>query len=80
MIENGRPLIVHIIRRLSMDGLENGLVNLINHMDPEHYRHAILCLKDCDEFCSRIKRKDVDIIALHKQEGKNLSIHGLKCN
>jgi sugar transferase (PEP-CTERM/EpsH1 system associated) len=75
MIENGRPLIVHIIRRLSVGGLENGLVNLINHMDPTRYRHAIVCLKDYDDFYSRIKRKDVDIIALQKREGQNLSIH-----
>ena len=69
------PLIVHIIRRLSVGGLENGLVNLINHMDPAHYRHAILCLTDYSDFCNRLKRKDVDVIALHKREGQDLSIH-----
>lgn len=51
------------------------MVNLINHMDPARYRHAILCLRDYDDFRIRIKRKDVDVIALQKQEGKDLSIH-----
>ncbi len=75
MIESGRPLIVHIIRRLSVGGLENGLVNLINHMDPTRYRHAIVCLTDYDDFSKRIIREDVDVIALNKREGKDLSIH-----
>jgi sugar transferase (PEP-CTERM/EpsH1 system associated) len=75
MIEHGRPLIVHIIRRLSMGGLENGLVNLINHMDPARYRHAILCLRDYNDFSERIIREDVDVLALNKREGRDLSIH-----
>ena len=29
------PLIVHLIHRLDVGGLENGLVNLINHLPPE---------------------------------------------
>ena len=75
MIKNGPPLIVHIIRRLSIGGLENGLVNLINHMDPARYRHAILCLMDYNYFASRIKRDDVELIALNKREGQDLGIH-----
>jgi len=75
MIEHGRPLIVHIVRRLSMGGLENGLVNLINHMDPMRYRHAILCLRDYSDFSERIIREDVDVLALNKREGQDLSIH-----
>ena len=38
------PLIVHVIHQLDVGGLENGLVNLINHLPPERYRHAIICL------------------------------------
>jgi sugar transferase (PEP-CTERM/EpsH1 system associated) len=75
MVENGRPLIVHIIRRLSIGGLENGLVNLINHMDSARYRHAIICLMDYDDFSKRIKRENVEVIALHKREGKDLSVY-----
>ena len=28
------PLIVHVIHQLDVGGLENGLVNLINHLPP----------------------------------------------
>lgn len=73
--QNQPPLVVHIIHRLAVGGLENGLVNLINHMPPELYRHAIICLTDFTDFRNRIQRDDVQVIALHKREGKDLRIH-----
>ena len=66
------PLIVHLIHRLDVGGLENGLVNLINHMPPERYRHAIVCIKDASDFVKRIHRSDVRVISLNKREGKDL--------
>ncbi len=63
------PLIVHIIFRLGVGGLENGLVNLINHMPVEKYQHAIICLKDSTDFEKRLKRQDVAIYSLNKKEG-----------
>ena len=36
-----RPLIVHVVFRFDTGGLENGIVNLINHMPAGAYRHAI---------------------------------------
>jgi len=65
------PLIVHLIHRLDVGGLENGLVNLINTLPPERYRHAIVCLKDYSGFSQRIHRPGVEIISLNKREGKD---------
>ncbi|MGV7206272.1 TIGR03088 family PEP-CTERM/XrtA system glycosyltransferase [Oxalobacteraceae bacterium A2-2] len=65
------PLVLHLIHQLGIGGLENGLVNLINHMPPERYRHAIVCVKDSTGFAARITRSGVDIISLHKREGKD---------
>jgi sugar transferase (PEP-CTERM/EpsH1 system associated) len=65
------PLIVHVVNALRMGGLENGLVNLINRMPADQFRHAIICLTDYDNFAQRINRDDVEIIALHKQPGKD---------
>jgi sugar transferase (PEP-CTERM/EpsH1 system associated) len=65
------PLIVHLIHRLDVGGLENGLINLINQMPPERYRHAIVCLKDFSHVHQRIKASGVEIIALNKREGKD---------
>ncbi|HLA81763.1 MAG TPA: glycosyltransferase, partial [Thermoleophilia bacterium] len=66
------PLIAHLIYRLDMGGLENGLVNLINRIPPSRYRHAIICLTDYTDFRQRILREDVEIFALHKRPGHDL--------
>jgi sugar transferase (PEP-CTERM/EpsH1 system associated) len=79
MDESGRPavpaLIAHIIHRLDVGGMENGLVNLINQMPPQTYRHAILCMTDYTAFSERLRRDDVELYALHKREGKDLGVH-----
>jgi sugar transferase (PEP-CTERM/EpsH1 system associated) len=65
------PLVAHIIYRLDFGGLENGLVNLINRMPADRYRHAILCLAGYSEFRQRIQRDDVDVLSLDKRPGKD---------
>ncbi len=67
------PLIAHIIYRLDVGGLENGLVNLINHIPQDRYRHAIICLNGYTDFSKRIKRSDVKVFDLNKQGGLNFS-------
>ena len=69
------PLVAHIIYRLDIGGLENGLVNLINHMPAERYRHAIICLTEATDFKRRIRRCDVEVISLGKREGKDLKMY-----
>ncbi len=71
------PLVAHIIHRLDYGGLENGLVNLINHMPLERYRHAIICLTDFNpEFRRRIQLPGVEVCALHKRDGHDLRLYG----
>jgi sugar transferase (PEP-CTERM/EpsH1 system associated) len=69
---NASPLIAHIIYRLDVGGLENGVVNLINAMPAERFRHAIICLTDFSDFRKRIRRPDVQVFALKKRDGKDL--------
>jgi sugar transferase (PEP-CTERM/EpsH1 system associated) len=69
------PLVVHIIYRLDVGGMENGLVNLINHMPAERYRHAIVCLDQYTDFRLRLRRSDVACYALHKRPGKDLALY-----
>ena len=69
------PLIVHIIFKLAVGGLENGLVNLINMMPRERYRHAIVSLTDVTDFRARITRDDVMVVALDKQPGHDIGIY-----
>lgn len=69
------PLVMHIIYRLAIGGLENGLVNVINHMPAERYRHAIVCLTDATDFRQRLQRPDVPIVELHKRAGQDVGLH-----
>jgi sugar transferase (PEP-CTERM/EpsH1 system associated) len=72
---NQPPLIVHVIHHLGVGGMENGLVNLINHIPPDRYRHAIVCLKGYSDFRKRITHESVDIIALNKREGNDFGMY-----
>ena len=65
-----RPLIVHVVYRFGVGGLENGVVNLVNRLSPERWRHAIVSLTEISaEFIRRIHASDVDYIALERSPG-----------
>src|SRR5690606_11037770 len=70
------PLIAHVIYRLDYGGLENGLVNLVNHLPRAKYRHAIVCLAGFTDFRKRIQRDDVEVISIDKQPGKDPAAYG----
>ena len=38
---DNRPLIAHVVYRFDVGGLENGIVNLINHLPGEAYRQYV---------------------------------------
>lgn len=65
------PLIAHIVHRLDYGGLENGLVNLINGLPVDSYRHVIICMTSASDFRQRIRRADVAVHELHKAPGKD---------
>lgn len=68
------PLIAHVIYQLGMGGLENGLINIINRMPTDEFRHVIICMTDATDFSERLI-KPVEIYSLHKKEGKDLWIY-----
>jgi len=67
-------LIAHVIYRLDVGGLENGLVNIINGLPEGKFRHAIICLTDYTDFQKKI-RPEVELIALHKQPGHDIGLY-----
>jgi sugar transferase (PEP-CTERM/EpsH1 system associated) len=75
MTSDARPLVAHVVYRLDVGGMENGLVNLVNRMPRERYRHAIVSLTDSTDFANRICRDDVPIISLEKKPGHDLGLH-----
>jgi len=70
-VSRGVPLVAHVIYRLDVGGLENGLVNLINRIPAGRFRHAIVCLTEASEFRDRIARSDVPVFSLHKPQGNS---------
>ena len=65
-----QPLLAHVVFRFGVGGLENGIVNLINHLPRERWRHAIVSLTDVSpEFTARITRSDVRYVELGKHPG-----------
>lgn len=67
-----RPLVAHVLHRFDVGGLENGVVNLINRLPPERYRHAVVALTEVTDFRLRVQRDDVSFHALHKPPGQGL--------
>jgi sugar transferase (PEP-CTERM/EpsH1 system associated) len=63
------PLVLQVLHHLHIGGMENGLVNLINHMPETRYRHAIVCIEDyAPAFRARIQRADVEVFALRRSQ------------
>lgn len=66
-----RPLIVHVVFSFDYGGLENGVVNVINGLPEDAFRHAIVALTTTSSFRQRIRRPDVGVYTLDKQPGKD---------
>jgi sugar transferase (PEP-CTERM/EpsH1 system associated) len=70
------PLVVHLVYRFDTGGLENGIVNLINHMPRQAFRHAVVALTEVvPAFAQRIRRSDVQFASLHKPPGQAFQVY-----
>jgi len=70
------PLIVHVVYRFAVGGLENGVVNLINRLPPQSWRHAVISLTDVDAaFAARLSSAAVRCVALHKAPGHAVRLY-----
>jgi sugar transferase (PEP-CTERM/EpsH1 system associated) len=73
---DARPLVLHVVYRFDIGGLENGIVNLIEHMPKASYRHAVLALTEVSpDFRKRVRRDDVQFLALHKPPGQGFWLY-----
>jgi sugar transferase (PEP-CTERM/EpsH1 system associated) len=73
--DDRRILIAHVVYRFDVGGLENGVVNLINHLPPARYAHAVIALTDVTDFKRRIVRDDVTFHSMGKPPGHGLAIY-----
>lgn len=70
-----RPLVVHLVYSLDVGGLETLLVDCINRMPTEKYRHAVVCLTRYSDFVKKITQPGVEVHALNKPPGLAPGIH-----
>ena len=55
--------IVHVVHALEVGGIENGLVNISNHLDAT-FAHTIMCLSRSGRMAQRINNRNVKIIEM----------------
>lgn len=64
------PLVVHVVHRFAMGGLENGVVNLVNSLADGRFRHALIALTEAGPFRERLQG-DVEIVEMHRKPGND---------
>lgn len=68
-----RPLVVHLVHRFDTGGLENGVVNLINHLP--QFRHAVVAVTEITAFKSRVTAPGTQFFALNKPPGQGFWLY-----
>jgi sugar transferase (PEP-CTERM/EpsH1 system associated) len=71
---NKRPIVVHLIYRFDVGGLERVMVNCINAMKDDEYHHVVIALTNISDFAKHLN-EDVMVYQLNKKLGKDLSSH-----
>jgi sugar transferase (PEP-CTERM/EpsH1 system associated) len=68
--------VVHLVYGFAAGGLENVVVQLIDGLPHEAYRHTVVALTAVDPvFASRIQRTDVELISLNKKPGQPFGLY-----
>lgn len=62
--------ILHVLHSLHVGGLENGVINLINHTDNKRFEHIICCIASSGPMAERLS-KPVEIYSMGKGNGSD---------
>src|SRR6185436_3621578 len=57
-----RIRIMHVVQSLEVGGLENGVVNLLNRLDPKAFNHTICCLTHGGRLVGRIQGENIKVV------------------
>lgn len=71
---SNKKIVVHLIYRLDIGGLERVMLNCINQMQDENFSHIIISLTDANHF-SQSEDNPIDVYCLGKKQGSDLGIH-----
>lgn len=68
--------VVHLLYSFAAGGLENVVVQLINGLPHDEFRHTVVALTSVDAvFARRIERSDVEFVALNKPPGQPFKMY-----
>lgn len=68
--------VVHLVYRFTTGGLENVVVQLINELPANEFRHTVLSVTDIDPvFAQRIRIPNVELVALNKPPGQPFALY-----
>jgi sugar transferase (PEP-CTERM/EpsH1 system associated) len=59
---------MHVVDHLGKGGLENGLVNLIEHLDPLRFEHVVYAIRKLGPNADRLAKSRVKVICQDKQD------------
>lgn len=71
----GRIHVLHFVYAFGVGGLENVIVQLINRLPAERFRHTVVALTTVSDFQQRVCRPDVRFFALNKPPGHAVSLY-----
>lgn len=72
MLAPRRIHIQHVVLSLQPGGLENGVVNVANRLDPQRFRSSVCCLKHAGEFAVRLDRASVPVYEMNWRGGNDV--------
>lgn len=67
--------IAHVVYGFDIGGLENVVVQLINRLPTDRYRHVVISLTSMGECANRIHCPGVELVALHKGPGHAIPLY-----
>ena len=70
-----RTHVLHVVQSFSVGGLENVIVQLINHLPADRFRHTVMAMTTVSDFQDRVRPGDVRFIGLDKPPGHAVPLY-----
>jgi sugar transferase (PEP-CTERM/EpsH1 system associated) len=61
--------ILHVVDHLGKGGLENGLVNLIENLDPARFEHIVYAIRKLGPNADRLAQSGIQVVCQNRQPG-----------
>lgn len=71
---NSRIHVMHLLPNLEIGGMENGVVNLVNHIDCGKFRISICCLNHSGPMIDRVLPGRAKVLEINQKPGKAYSL------